>query len=786
MFLTMLKKDLKRKKTINCILLLFIILSTMFAASSVSNIVSVAGGVDNYLNKAGLTDYFIISGFDTQEVEDILDNSKNVSDYKKEDAILLKGNDLLHDGNVIDEDLRLSLFQSVDRLELNIFDENDEKLTEIPKGKFYSSGSLADKGDLEKGDKLTIVKNDAVFEFEYAGLAKDALLGSSFVGNPRIIVNEADYKSMSENEEAAAPNIGLYYINTTDQEELLKDVADIGSILFSGDRSLIEMSYILDMMIAAVMLVVCVALILVAFSVLRFTIGLTMTEEFREIGVMKAVGLKNVSVRTLYLVKYLGLALTGAVIGFMCSIPFGRLLLLSSSKTMVLSNDNNITISIISSAAVVLIIMAFCWSCTGRIKKMSPIDAVRSGQTGERFHKKGIISLSKSKLSAGSFLPLNDVLSQPRTYGMMTVIFSLCMVLIMVLATTANTLRDGGLVGMLGCLECDLYIDPGFDDVSDIQTGNVKVEDRLAEMEKKLADNGMPAKITLEGGYFLPVEFGDKKLNLEMILNKDTDAADYDYVEGTAPQNVHEIALSTVMCEQLGADIGDKLKITLNDKQEDLMITAKFVSMQQAGKIGRLYQDVDLDYTEMDQHMECGISFDDHPDRSTILERQKKIMDIMDTGRVYTVGEFVDICTNSADTLDMVKYMVLIISVIIILLISVLMERSFISKEKSEIALMKAIGFKNRSVSAHHSMRFIICAVMASILANILCLPLTKLIMTPVFGMLGASSDIPFKFDPLEISVFYPVLMAAVTVIGASLTALYTSTIKASDTADIE
>ncbi|MBQ8966324.1 ABC transporter permease [Ruminococcus sp.] len=786
MYPTILKKDLKRKKTINCILLLFIVLSTMFAASSVNNIISVAGGIDSFLDKAGVTDYFIISGGDTADVENVLDNSKYVSDYKREEAVLLQGKELFSDGEVIDEDLRLSLVQSVDRLELNIFDEKDEKLTEVPKGKFYSSSTLADKGGLDKGDKLTIKKNGAEFELEYAGHAKDAVLGSNFTGTPRIIVNEADYKELLDNKEAGLCSIGLYYMNTTDMDGVQRDTADICSVLFSGDRALIRMTYILDMVIAAIMLVVCVALILIAFSVLRFTIGLSLTEEFREIGVMKAVGLKNISVRTLYMVKYLGLALVGAAIGFFLSLPFGRMLLLSSSKSMVLSNDNSIGISIVSAAAVVVIIMLFCWSCTGRIKKMSPIDAVRSGQTGERFRKKGMISLSKSKLGAGSFLPLNDVLSQPKTYGMMTVIFSICMVLIMVLATTANTLRDGGLVGMLGCIECDLYIDPGFDDVSDIQTGNVKVGDRLAEMEKKLADNGMPAKITLEGGYFLPVEFGDKKLNLEMMLNKDTDTADYDYVEGTAPQNVHEIALSTVMCEQLGADIGDKLKITINDKQEEYLLTAKFVSMQQAGKVGRLYQDVDLDYTEMDQHMECGISFDDHPDRKTILERQEKIKDIMDNGRVFTVGEFVDISTNSADTIDMVKYMVLAISVIIILLISVLMERSFISKEKSEIALMKALGFRNSSVSAHHSVRFIICAVAAGILANILCLPLTKLIMTPVFSMLGGDSDIPFKFDPLEISVVYPVLMAAVTVIGASLTAIYTRTIKASDTADIE
>ena len=39
MFWRILKKDLKRKKTMNIILLLFVVLCSMFAAASVNNII---------------------------------------------------------------------------------------------------------------------------------------------------------------------------------------------------------------------------------------------------------------------------------------------------------------------------------------------------------------------------------------------------------------------------------------------------------------------------------------------------------------------------------------------------------------------------------------------------------------------------------------------------------------------------------------------------------------------------------------------------------------------------
>ena len=49
MYLNILKKDLKRKKAMNAILLVFVILATMFVSSSVNNILSVTTALDSYL-----------------------------------------------------------------------------------------------------------------------------------------------------------------------------------------------------------------------------------------------------------------------------------------------------------------------------------------------------------------------------------------------------------------------------------------------------------------------------------------------------------------------------------------------------------------------------------------------------------------------------------------------------------------------------------------------------------------------------------------------------------------
>ncbi|MDE7299579.1 MAG: ABC transporter permease, partial [Lachnospiraceae bacterium] len=58
MYLRILKKDLKRKKTMNLILLIFITLAAAFIASGAGNMLSVATALDHYFELAEAPDYW--------------------------------------------------------------------------------------------------------------------------------------------------------------------------------------------------------------------------------------------------------------------------------------------------------------------------------------------------------------------------------------------------------------------------------------------------------------------------------------------------------------------------------------------------------------------------------------------------------------------------------------------------------------------------------------------------------------------------------------------------------
>lgn len=788
MFWRILKKDLKRKKTMNIILLLFVVLCSMFAAASVNNIIAVVGGLDYYFEKAELGDYFIIErstgGEDT--ISKILKHSENVSGYKTYNVVNASCDDLKTDSGKLMEFSNIALICDINNTKQNFFGMDNEVITDVEKGKVYITGSVPKREGVKIGERFYVELGDTKLPLEVAGFAKDALLGSEMMGNPRLLINSADFETLTADETIHTYSCGhVYDIDTDNAAALESELNEQNGMLFSGDRDLIKMTYIMNMLVAAIILVVSAGLLIVSFVVLRFTIRFTIAEEFREIGVMKAIGLNNSSIRMLYLVKYLGITLAGAVIGYFGSVPFGNLLLKSVSENMVLGNDNGMIIGVVCCIAVVLIIMLFGWSSTRRIEKLSAIDAVRSGQTGERFRKRSLLSLGKSKFGSTGFLALNDVTSEPKQYGILTAVFAICTALVMILAVTANTLDSGSLLYLLSMTDSDVYLNDSTRGM-EVIGGAKTIRETEEEIADILAENDMPGSVYLEGWYKLPVTAKNGSFQVNFLKCMDTNTSDYDYTEGYAPLKLDEIAVTKQISDKLGAKIGDRITVNIGGKESEFIITAYFQCFNNLGECARFHQDVEIADDLMTTCFAYQINFDDDPDKAVIEERIEKLKDIFDNQNIFDTKGFVKDCMGVGDMIAAVKNLVLMLSLIIIILLAVLMERSFISKERSEIALLKAVGFDSGSVILYHAMRFGITVLTGIVAASVLLMPLTKLIIDPIFGMMGAIGNIEYQFNVLEIFGAYPVIIFCVTVLSAALTALYTKTIKASDTASIE
>lgn len=143
MYLNILKKDLKRKKAMNMILLLFVILATMFVASSVNNIINVTSALDKYFEMAKVPDYLILTMNKMQEidVEDALDASAAVNSYNAEEIIFLSSEHLKSEDKAVTEKMKNisigNLFlQSDEGFVENYFLEDGSILREVKNGEW--------------------------------------------------------------------------------------------------------------------------------------------------------------------------------------------------------------------------------------------------------------------------------------------------------------------------------------------------------------------------------------------------------------------------------------------------------------------------------------------------------------------------------------------------------------------------------------------------------------------------------------------------------------------------
>ena len=116
MLFRILKNDLKRKKTMNIILFLFIILAAVFVASGINNVVTVMNGTDYYLDKAGVGDYVILTMGDNAvgALDEMLETETAVSDYRIEPVVFGAQDDIrVEDGSLV-ECKNTTIYQSIE------------------------------------------------------------------------------------------------------------------------------------------------------------------------------------------------------------------------------------------------------------------------------------------------------------------------------------------------------------------------------------------------------------------------------------------------------------------------------------------------------------------------------------------------------------------------------------------------------------------------------------------------------------------------------------------------
>lgn len=782
MYLNILKKDLKRKKTMNIILLIFVTLAAMFIASSANNLLTISTALDSYLKKAEVPDYWFSTVFeaDVEKFAEFADD--NDYEYKNIELIQVNPKNITVNSEVFDY-TNTTCISSLGGSK--VFDSDGNEITEINDGEIYVTANIFNSvnNNFYEGAKIKIISNGREKEFTLKGYTKDALFGTPMIGMTRMLVSKNDRQFFKDEQASIMNSVCIYTKDTSFNDKFL---ALELNLIFNADIQAVKMMYIMDTLNAAVILVVSICLILISMVILHFTINFTMSESFREIGVMKAIGIPNNNIRGLYIAKYLAISVIGALIGLALSIPFGKLLLANVSKNIIISGSDNFIINVLCAVGAAAVVMLFCFFCTRKIKKFSPINAIRNGETGERFSRKGFIHLSKFKMPVIPFMAVNDILSGIKKYASMLVIFTLGILLIIIPINTINTLQSDNLITWFSMAECDHVISQ---ETIFTPNGNNKemIENNLNDFRDTLSENNIEADVFQEIMFRINITHNGKKSSSLAFQGAGEVTTDmYQYINGTPPQNKNEIAISYIIADKIGADIGDDVDISFGTETRTYTVSAINESMNNMGEGIRFYQDEELDYSYAGGSFGVQIKYTDNPDSEALKERKALLENSYADAEIYTAGEYINnMIGGIAGQLETVKTLILAVVLCINMLVAVLMVKSFITKEKSEIAILKAIGFKNSSLILWQTMRIGIILLISAIIGALLSDPLSKLIIEPIFKMMGAYG-IEFEIKPFEVYVFYPLLVLSVTSLSAFISAHGLRKISASEASNIE
>lgn len=789
MYLGIIKKDLKRQKVMNIILLIFIILATTFIASSVNNLISITTALPRYFEKANLSDYVILTlnkEENDSDITDFLNESKLVESWTTDDNIFIS-----RDNVKLDNDKRFilsstSMFSGYNIKQQKFFDSMNNEITAMDEGEIYVPTYVMDENDFKPGDKLTLVYNEFSMEFTIKDCFKDAFLGAPMMGTKRFIVSDNDFQKIVENFD---PNFGgrLYSVKTSNLIDFKRDFNKAGlNTLTACDQNLISTTYIMDMMIAGVLLAVSVCLIIISFVILRFTILFTLQEEYREIGVMKAIGLRNRRIRGLYILKYLAISIVGSIVGFFASIPFGDMFINQVSRNLVISDYlGGRIINVICALVIIMIVMLFCYSCTRRVSKFSPVMAIRNGSEGERYKRKGFLRLGKTSIPTALYLAINNIISAPKRFGALVIIFTLGIILVIAPINTINTLKDDSLATLFSMAESDVYIINDKEQMNFMSAeGRTKMKNFIVSMESKLEENDINARVFCEMMFQYRITYKDNVFTSLGLQGTGITTDQYIYTSGQAPVYPNEVAITHITAGEIGATIGDTVSIKTGKTPKDYVVTAIYQSMNNMGAGIRFSEKEELDYGNATGSFAIQIrDLDDNLEEEQLID---KIKDLYPDYDVKTAGEYIgDMMSDVTDKLEGTKHIIIGVIILINILVAILMVKTFITKEKAEIGLLKSTGFRNSSIIGWQTLRIGIILFISMILGTLLSDPVTQLSAGKVFGIMGAS-HIEFVTEPLEVYVFYPLLMLVLTMAASALTALQIRKVSTRETHNIE
>jgi putative ABC transport system permease protein len=766
MLLQIVKKDFQRNKIITMVLFIFMMLSALLAACAAQVIMELSGSLSHLLDKSKAPHFVQMhSGpIDNTVIEKFSSTNPLVKDQQTVEMLRIDGSNMVLGNNHKSEEnsvMDIGFVRQNPSFDLLLNLEN--QVIRVSEGEIAVPIYYKKQNHLNIGDQVTISTGALDRKFIVTDFVRDIQMNPAIVSSKRFVVNNTDYTALKQNFRDVEY---LIEFQITDLSRLNEFRNTYQSSDMPGKGPMIDyplfktLNALTDGIIAVVIILVSILLMMIAILCLRFTMIATLEEDYREIGVMKAMGISQQDIRRIYLAKYMVMAACASLLGYLLSLGVVRLftanitLYLGTAPKTILQP----TVSVLAVGLIFGMIVFFCRIILRRFNRITVVEALRAGTVGELKGDTRRIILSKHKhINVNVFLALKDVYGRFTMFGLLFFVFVIGLFIVLVPVNILNTLQSPRFISYMGVGQSDMRID--------LQQSD-QIEKRYHEMITTLNNDPDIAK-------FSPlITSRFKVLGSEGVWeNINVETGDFSifpltYVNGGTPKSGDEIALSDLNAKEWNKKVGDSVLLEVDGASKKLTVSGIYQDITNGGRTAKArlpYDPKSVLWYIVALDVNPNVSIQGKMDQYAKLFYPAKVTHL-ESYLSQTLG-------NTIRQLKLVTGLSIAISISISVLITALFLKMLLAKDASQIAILRSIGFTLEDIRKQYQVRLLLVSGLGIILGTIAANTIGQKFAQLLGSFMGAS-NIQFVINPVVAYLILPLffmLIVALTTVGSTI-----------------
>ncbi|MEI3613783.1 ABC transporter permease [Pseudogracilibacillus sp. SO30301A] len=735
--------------------MLFITAATALVSLVAILIVNLSGSIDTLMKQAQVPDFLQmhVGNLNKERLESFAAENEHVKDYQVLDFLNIAGANIQLGENSLVENIQDNGFSTQSPSFDYLLDLDGQPIQPM-EGELYVPIDYMKDGIAQVGDQAMVAGK----EFKIAGFLRDGQMNSPLASSKRFLVSEKDYREL-ESEGTLEYLIEFQLYDTSKTNEFETAYADAGleangptltSALFKVINGLS------DGIMIAIILLVGFLIVIIAFMCIRFTLLTKIEEDYREIGTMKAIGLRLADIKKIYIAKYAFIAFVGSFIGLLLSFIFSNPLLENIRLYMGESQYAgwSIFLAIFGSIVVFLLVISYVHFLLRRFRKISAASAIRTGSQEEKTARKNYLLLSQNRLlPTNVFLGVKDVLSRKKLYATMLIVFLLSCFIMIVPWNTYQTVSSSSFTKYLGFGEMDLMVSmyPSDEPVeNEQQVVNYLNGDASIDQFVQITSKSFKAKKEDGSEEKIVIELGDHA------------AFPIEYNAGKAPEQHDEIALSSMNATGFGKQVGDRIEIITNGEPKSFVVSGIYSNILNGGRTAKAnFSDETAPPMWINYYIKLN-----HTDQ--IVAKTEEISQALPFAKVTDAHHHKQqIFGTTMASIKTGANVALIVALFITGLVSLLFMKLLVAKDRSAIAMLKAIGFTNQDLSEQYTARGIFILIIGVAGGSILANTFGESIAGMAISFFGVDT-LTFVSHPV-IYLGCPLLMLFVTLLATKL-----------------